>query len=365
MKKNTHIYPLRFREILRTYRFGGRWIPEAFPAKGPFPTQGRVSETWEVCDRPNGNSSEILNGPLAGKTLHDAIELWGGDLLGTDVVARFGNVFPLLIKFLDVSNPLLEQVHASDADVARLGLDDHFGKTEAWHIVRTRPDVVVQCGLRKDATRDEIKEALLEHTAPSIMQPFTPGPGDTFLLKAGTPHASTGGMLMYEIMQNSDVCTVLRVPVQDLEPDERDARADAIMDVIGLDSRDVGPTRLSPLDGGQAWEGAPALPEDGLERGRGFHAANTRFLAVECEQFRLEQWVLGGTVCLLPPDSTGFRVITVIDGSVRLHWDGAPEVLEAGQTILIPAALPQASLDPGDSAATLLVASVPREGKRL
>ncbi|MHC4718220.1 MAG: hypothetical protein ACYS5V_14705, partial [Planctomycetota bacterium] len=57
------LYPLRFREILRDYRFGDRWIVREFDKPG-LPADHRIGETWEVCDRP-GESSEIINGPLA------------------------------------------------------------------------------------------------------------------------------------------------------------------------------------------------------------------------------------------------------------------------------------------------------------
>ena len=107
------LYPLRFREILRNYGFGNRWIAEVYEKEG-LPDNGRIAETWEVCDRP-GESSVVVNGSLAGRTLHDLIADYGVDLLGRDVIVRCGMRFPLLIKFLHASNVLGEQAHHSDA----------------------------------------------------------------------------------------------------------------------------------------------------------------------------------------------------------------------------------------------------------
>jgi mannose-6-phosphate isomerase len=84
------LYPLRFKEILRNYGFGDRWIPEVF-AKTDLPADHRIAETWEFCDRPRTEnapqeSSEVLNGSLAGLTLHDLIDQYGERLLGSEIV---------------------------------------------------------------------------------------------------------------------------------------------------------------------------------------------------------------------------------------------------------------------------------------
>jgi mannose-6-phosphate isomerase len=142
------LYPLRFKEILRNYRFGNRWIVEAFVKPG-LPENHPVSETWEVCDRP-GESSVVVNGNLAGKTLHELIAPYGSELLGRDIAARFASRFPLLIKLLDGSNVLMEQVHHSDALAAQRGLDDP-GKTEAWYMLQVREGATVHIGRVDDA----------------------------------------------------------------------------------------------------------------------------------------------------------------------------------------------------------------------
>ena len=127
------LYPLRFKEILRNYGFGNRWIAREFAKQG-LPEDHRIAETWEVCDRP-GESSEVINRSPRGRTLHELIEQYGQELLGEDIVAKSGLRFPLLIKFLDASNPLGDQVHQDDELAEKQGLDDP-GKTEAWYMLR-------------------------------------------------------------------------------------------------------------------------------------------------------------------------------------------------------------------------------------
>ena len=214
----TELYPLRFREILRDYSFGGRWIPRVF-AKDSLPEDHRIAETWEVCDRP-GESSRVINGPLAGQTLHSLIELHGERLLGRDVAARFGRRFPLLIKFLDCTNPLSEQAHHSDTLARERGLSDP-GKTEAWCMLRVREGATIRCGNRAGLSRDELRDSLLEGRSRECMQEHEVRPGDSFLLYAGTMHYAAGGVLFYEIMQNSDVYISLGPPPEELADEDR------------------------------------------------------------------------------------------------------------------------------------------------
>ena len=183
------LYPLRFQEILRNYSFGNRWIVSAYE-KGPFPADHRVAETWEVCDRP-GESSTVVNGPLAGATLHELIERFGADLLGRDVVARCGTRFPLLIKLLDVSNPLAEQAHHSDELAQARGLPDP-GKTEAWYMLRTLPGATIHCGAKPGLTPEAALQAILNGSSRELMREYPVQPGDAFLLHAGTMHYSDG-----------------------------------------------------------------------------------------------------------------------------------------------------------------------------
>ena len=90
------LYPLRFREILRDYPFGDRWITREF-AKTDLPENHRIAETWEVCDR-KGESSEIINGPLAGASLREMIDAFGERLLDVGRRQRVGERQAALIE---------------------------------------------------------------------------------------------------------------------------------------------------------------------------------------------------------------------------------------------------------------------------
>ena len=330
----TQLYPLRFREILRDYRFGDRWIVEAYQKTG-LPDDHRVAETWEVCDRP-GESSEVVNGPLAGETLHTLIARFGASLLGRDVVARCGTRFPLLIKFLDASHTLGEQAHHSDALARRRGLSDP-GKTEAWYMLNVREGASIRCGARPGMTADDVHDALMTGTIRSLMQPYEVAPEDAFLLYAGTMHYSAGGVLFYEIMQNSDVYIGLADPPDSALPrEEREAEVARLMEGVHLEPDYE--CKTSPVV---------------LKRGD-----CTRSYIFACTYFALERLDLRGPITLTM-DGERFDVLSLIEGEMTVEGGGRGEHLRSGQSCLLPADVGKITLSPVDGPCALLRAYVP------
>ena len=314
------LYPLRFKEIVRQYRFGERWIVDAFAKQG-LPEDQRIGETWEVCDRP-GESSEVVNGPLRGKTLHDLIEMYQDDLLGTGIVSRSGLRFPLLIKFLDVTHALSEQAHHND-DLARArGLADP-GKTEAWYMVKTKPRSTAECGHRDGVTGRQLVDAMLADDIRSCMNRYSVSPGDAFLLYAGTMHYSEGGLLFYEVMQNSDVYVSLRAPSEELSEGERLRLVTEAAEAVHLeDDADIRPQPVVLVEGD-----------------------NRRVFVLACRHFALERLDLT-SACTVACSGERFFVLTVIEGQATVTARDDTEPLAAGQSCLLPASLGPVTLEP-------------------
>jgi mannose-6-phosphate isomerase len=72
-----------------------------------------VGESWEISGVEN-NESVVANGPDKGLTLTDMVKKYREELVGEANYARFGNEFPLLIKFIDAKQDLSIQVHPTD-----------------------------------------------------------------------------------------------------------------------------------------------------------------------------------------------------------------------------------------------------------
>ncbi len=319
------LYPMRFKEILRNYGFGNRWIPAAF-AKTDLPDDHRIAETWEVCDRP-GESSVLLNGRFAGSTLHDLIGRFGGALLGDTIMAHFGGRFPLLIKFLDCSNPLGAQIHHSDELARKHGLDD-TGKTEAWYMLDTREGAGIHVGAAPGLTHDAFRRALESGTVVDTMVHHPVAAGDAYLLYAGTMHYSAGGVLFYEIMQNSDVVMGLGSLHGDV-PD-RESRIDAAVEAVLLE--DDADYRTTPLP----------LRAEGCRR----------HVILACRYFALERYD-AVTGVELNDRGDRFSVLSQIAGWSTLMHETGEYRLAAGQSCVIPAACGSVKAIGGDGGSFL------------
>src|SRR5438128_12140888 len=108
------IGPLRFVPFARPMIWGGRRLEEWGKV---LPTAGPYGESWELSDHAT-HVSVVANGPRAGKTLRELMDLEPEALLGP---ARSRcNMFPWLVKFLDARDWLSVQVHPDDRNAARL-----------------------------------------------------------------------------------------------------------------------------------------------------------------------------------------------------------------------------------------------------
>ncbi len=321
---NSPLYPLRFKEIIRNYGFGDRNLVTFFDKDG-LPEDGSIAETWEVCDRP-GLSSIVINGGLAGMTLNELIHDYGADLLGTEIVNRYGLFFPLLIKFLDVAHPLGEQSHPNDEQAARMGArkgKGDPGKTEAWYMVKTDPGATVHCGNKTGISEEEFYQALLNGTTIELMQEFTVKPGDAFLLHAGTIHYSKGGVIFYEIMQNSDLTIGLRPPKDDLPPDQVEQICREKLEYVFLEedmSAKVNPICVS-------------------------NPAGTTSYIFCCTHFALERLDLEGEYSM-ELSGERFYVLSQISGQTMVISGEYHLLLKPGVTCLLPASLRTVILKP-------------------
>jgi len=307
------LYPLRFKEIIRNYGFGNRNLVTFFEKDG-LPKEGSIAETWEVCDRP-GLSSIVINGDLAGKALHELIQDYGADLLGTEIVRQYGMFFPLLIKFLDVAHPLGEQSHPNDEQAVRIGKGDP-GKTEAWYMVNTDSGATVHCGNKPGTGKEEFFQAIIKGTTSEFMQEFPVVPGDAFLLHAGTIHYSKGGVIFYEIMQNSDLTIGLRPPKDDLSLEQVEQICREKLDHVFLEddmSAKVEPIRVVDPVGAKSY-------------------------IFCCTHFALERIDLAGEY-RLELNGERFYVLSQLSGQTEVISGNDYLLLKPGVTCLLPASL--------------------------
>ncbi len=124
-------------------------------------------------------------------------------MVGKKVYEKFGDTFPLLIKFIDARDNLSIQVHPDDT----LGKKRHnsFGKTEMWYVVNAAPGAFLYSGFEKSISPDEYVETVENNTFTDRLKKYEVKEGDVFFLPAGRVHAIGAGCFIAEIQQTSDI----------------------------------------------------------------------------------------------------------------------------------------------------------------
>ena len=145
------MYPLKFTPILKQTIWGGDKI---VPYKHLNSDLKNVGESWEISD-VEGDESIVANGADAGLSLSDLIRKYKQELVGEDNYARFGNKFPLLIKFIDAREDLSIQVHPNDELAKKRS--NSMGKTEMWYVVSADKDAKLRSGFSYQITPKEFK----------------------------------------------------------------------------------------------------------------------------------------------------------------------------------------------------------------
>ena len=197
---NDSLYPLKFIPILKDKIWGGQKLKTILNKDfSPLPNAG---ESWEISG-VEGNISVVDNGFLKGNTLNEVLEIYMGDLVGDKVYDRYGNEFPLLIKFIDANDVLSIQVHPDD-ELAQKRHNSN-GKTEMWYIVQADEGASLISGFSRKVTREEYLKYLNEKKLEDILMKHEVKPGDVFFIPAGRVHAIGKGILLAEIQQTSDV----------------------------------------------------------------------------------------------------------------------------------------------------------------
>jgi mannose-6-phosphate isomerase len=227
------IYPLKFRPILKERLWGGTKLKEVLGK----PIESDITgESWELsCVK--GDISEVANGPLEGTSLEDLIGQQPEAVLGKSVVERFGNEFPILIKFIDAKQDLSIQLHPND----KLAKERHnsFGKTEMWYIMDADPGAKLIVGFNKDVEKTEYIESLEQGTLLDLMNYEEVVEGDTFFINTGKIHAIGAGVLLAEIQQTSDVTyRVFDFNRKDKDGNLRELHTGLAVDAIDYEMKD-------------------------------------------------------------------------------------------------------------------------------
>lgn len=189
---------IKFRPLLKQVLWGGNKI---IPFKQLDQYLEQVGESWEISGL-KGNESIVADGLYKGMQLNDLVSRLKDKLMGKDNYERFGNEFPLLIKFIDAHAQLSIQVHPNDDQARAKGLDR--GKTEMWYVMKSDEGARLMSGLRKALTPEEYQEKVENDTITDALAEYEVKEGDVFYLPAGRIHSIGTGCFLAEIQQTSN-----------------------------------------------------------------------------------------------------------------------------------------------------------------
>ncbi len=322
------LYPLKFTPILKPRIWGGQKLHTVLGKK--MEASSVIGESWELSG-VQGDVSIVSNGFLKGNTLNELLEVYMADLVGDKVFEKFGDEFPLLIKFIDARDVLSIQVHPDDA----LAKERHqsFGKTEMWYVMQADKGASLISGFKQDTTKDAYVKALKNNELENLLARHEVKTGDVFYIPAGRVHAIGAGILLAEIQQTSDVTYRLYdFDRRDAEGNTRELHTEQALDAIDF-------------SGGHDYKTSYSVPASGVAE-----IVNTPFFVTNV--IKLTNQEINSDFYAF--DS--FVILICVEGSAEIEYSqGKKETLSLGETILLPADLKEVSLTSPQNATLLQV----------
>ncbi|MCH5328669.1 MAG: class I mannose-6-phosphate isomerase [Coprobacter sp.] len=310
------MYPIKFNTILKEILWGGSEICKF--KQLPEQRDG-IGESWEI-SQVKDNVSVVENGEYKGLTLTDMIQRFGADFLGKHVYERFGEKFPLLIKFIDARDNLSIQVHPDD----RLAAERHnsFGKTEMWYVIAAQEGAGLYSGFSARITPEEYVERVNDNTIMEVLQFHPVKSGDVFFLPAGRVHAIGKGIFIAEIQQTSDITyRIYDYNRKDASGKGRELHTQLAKDAIDYKLYDDLKTAYTPQ---------PNTPVD----------------LVSCNYFVTNLLDLTAGIERPVSDKDSFVIYICMEGSAAVTDNNGNRIeVKQGETILVPAAVASVSFE--------------------
>lgn len=300
-------YPFKFHPILQEKIWGGNKLREVLNKET---TKENVGESWEISG-VKGNISILKNGPDKGKNLIDLISEYKSELVGEKIFSSFSTEFPLLIKFIDAKTDLSVQLHPND-NLARKR-HDSFGKTEMWYVMQADKGSRLNIGFNKNVDKKDYLEQLENGKITNLLNFEEVQKGDSVFINTGKVHAIGGGVLLAEIQQTSDI--TYRIYDWDRVDDNgnsRELHTELALDAIDFEKKD---------------DYKLTYNED----------INQSSEIASCEFFTTNYLPVQGGIEKDYSKLDSFVIYMCVDGEAQVSIENNSEVIQKGETILIPA----------------------------
>ena len=294
----------KFNPLLKSTLWGGERI---VPFKHLDTNQQQVGESWEI----SGVIGDETIAKDDGRSLNQLVSDMKDRLVGQKNYERFGDEFPLLIKFIDARQDLSIQVHPSDEIAHRQGKSR--GKTEMWFVMDAAPGAMLYNGLKQQINPDEYKQMVENDTICDALAQYTVREGDCFFIPAGRIHAIGAGCFLAEIQQTSDVT----YRIYDFKRRDKDGNYRQLHTEQAAESIDY-----------------HVLPD---YRTHYTPVKNEGQLLVECPYFNTAVYDLDEPMLIDYSELDSFVILIGLKGEGTVNIDGEETTLREGESILLPA----------------------------
>jgi mannose-6-phosphate isomerase len=298
---------LKFEPLLKQTLWGGSKI---IPFKHLDAQLENVGESWEISG-VSGNETIVANGQYKGMSLNQLVRELKGSLVGEENYQRFGDEFPLLIKFIDACQDLSIQVHPTDEIAHRQGKSR--GKTEMWYTLESAPGAQLYNGLKQQITPEQYKEMVANDTITDALARYEVKEGDVFFIPAGRIHAIGAGCFVAEIQQTSDVTyRIYDFKRKDKNGNYRELHTQLASESIDYTVLDNYRTDYEPVK-------------------------NEGTQVVTCPYFTTAVYDLDEPMTLDYSELDSFVILIAVKGGGQLISEGEEMSFQMGDTVLLPA----------------------------
>ena len=282
------------------------------------------SETW-VVSSVKGSESMAINGIDKGQTLPEIVARYGAEFLGKKNYEKFGNDFPLLIKFIDARQDLSIQVHPDD----ELSAQRHgkMGKNEMWYVVDADRGSQLIAGFTQKIETSEYAQKVADGSIENDLNKVCVSEGDCFYIPAGRVHGIGAGMVIAEIQQTSDVT----YRIYDYLRRDRDGNLRELHTELALDAID--------------FEDITTDPKVNYTENR-----DEIIPLVQCPFFTTNELKLSEPFKRNYTGIDSFRVYMCLSGQCCfLNPNGQSIFLHQGESLVVPAAIKEVTILPDEN----------------
>lgn len=311
------LYPLKFKPVFKDKIWGGQKIRTKLGLDfSPLPNCG---EAWALSGVPGGQTV-IANGFLEGNELNEILEIYMDELVGEKVYAYYPGEFPILVKFLDSNDWLSIQVHPDDALAARRNIGR--GKTEMWYVMDADPGAELISGFNRKMNSATYLDFLQKQQLKEVLNVEKVAKGDSFFIPAGRVHALGPGLLLAEIQQTSD--TTYRI--YDWDRVDNEGKSRELHTDLALEAIDFSPVESYRTQYRQVVNKPATL-------------ADCPFFTTNLLHYDLETYKDYSNL-----DS--FVIYVCVEGKADIRTGDECISIAAGEVVLLPATLTEATLLP-------------------